>query len=152
MIRDLQFAARMLAKSPAFTVIAILALALGIGLSTTMFTAVNALLLRPMPLLQNQNQLIYVSQYFQKQPESEAMSYPDYREFKKAETLDGLGAFTELTVIVSNDDKPVRYLGTQISADAFSFLGVQPILGRLFRRAAAATKDQTPPENAILSA
>lgn len=133
MINEVRFGFRMLAKTPAFTLIAILAIALGIGISTTMFSSVNALLLRPMPLLQNQDRLVFISQYFLKQPENDAMALPDYHEFKKANTLEGLAAYTELTVIVSNDDKPVRYLGAQISAEAFSFLGVQPILGRHFR-------------------
>ncbi len=132
MIADLKYAVRLLAKTPAFTLIAILAIALGIGISTTMFSSVNALLLRPMPLLQNQDRLIFISQYFLKQPENDGMALPDYLEFKKASTLDGLAAYTELTVIVSNDDKPVRYLGAQIAAGAFSFLGVRPILGRQF--------------------
>lgn len=133
LMNNLRFAIRSLLKTPAFTLIAILALALGIGLSTTMFNSVNALLIRPMPLMQNQDKLVYVAQAFQKQPDNEAMSFLDYREFRKAESLDGLAAFTELTVIVSNGEKPVRYLGAQISANGFSFLGVQPILGRLFR-------------------
>lgn len=133
MIADLRHALRMLMKTPAFTLIAILAIALGIGLSTTMFSSVNALLLRPMPLLQNQDRLIFISQYFRKQPENDAIAWPDYLEFKKANTLEGLAAYTELTVIVSNGDKPVRYLGAQISAEAFPFLGVQPVLGRQFR-------------------
>ncbi|MGI9088038.1 MAG: ABC transporter permease [Chthoniobacterales bacterium] len=133
MIRDFGYAVRVLLKAPGFTVIAILALALGIGISTTMFSSVNALLLRPMPFLQEQERLVYVSQFFLRQPDNNAMAFPDYLEFKKAATLEALAAWQELTVIVSDDEKPVRYLGARISAEAFSFLGVQPILGRTFR-------------------
>ncbi len=62
------------------------------------------------------------------------MSFPDYLEWKKnVTTLDGIAAIQEATFIISGGDKPERYLGGQISADAFSFLGVQPILGRQFR-------------------
>ncbi len=135
MLREIRYALRLLIKTPGFTIIATLALALGIGASTTMFSAVNALLLRPMPLIQGQDRLVAISQFFQKLPDQDAgTAFPDYLEWKKeATTLEGLAASTEITFIVSGGDKPERYLGGQISADAFSFLGVQPILGRLFR-------------------
>jgi putative ABC transport system permease protein len=125
----------MLVKTPGFTSIAILAVALGIGASTTMFSAINALLLRPMPLMQDQERLVAVSEFFIKTPDQNAgTSFPDYLEWKKnATTLDGIAAITEATFIISGGDKPERYLGGQISADAFPFLGVQPILGRQFR-------------------
>jgi putative ABC transport system permease protein len=135
MLRDLRYACRMLVKTPGFTAIAVLAVALGIGASTTMFSAINALLLRPMPLIQDQDRLLHISQFFTKLPDQDAgMTFPDYLEFKKqATTLEGIGAIQEATFIISGGDKPERYLGGQISADTFSFLGVQPILGRLFR-------------------
>jgi putative ABC transport system permease protein len=125
----------MLVKTPGFTGIAILAIALGIGASTTMFSSINALLLRPMPLIQDQERLIAVSEFFLKTPDLNAgTSFPDYLEWKKnATTLDGIAALSAATFISSGGDKPERYLGGQISADAFSFLGVQPILGRQFR-------------------
>ena len=125
----------MLVKTPGFTLIAILAVALGIGASTTMFSSINGLLLGPMPLTQDQERLVSVSEFFTKTPDQEAgTSFPDYREWKKnVTTLDGIAAITEATFIITGGDKPERYLGGQISADAFSFLGVQPILGRQFR-------------------
>ncbi|HKP92596.1 MAG TPA: ABC transporter permease [Chthoniobacterales bacterium] len=135
MLRDLRYASRMLVKTPGFTAIAVLAIALGIGASTTMFSSINALLLRPMPLIQDQERLVAVSEFFTKVAEHDAgTSYPDFLEWKKnATTLDGIAAIQEATFIISGGDKPERYLGGQISADAFSFLGVQPILGRQFR-------------------
>ena len=125
----------MLVKTPGFTIISILAVALGIGASTTMFSAINALLLRPMPLIQDQDRLVAVSEFFQKNPDGNAgTAFPDYLEWKKnVTTLDGIAAIQEATFIISGGDKPERYLGGQISADAFTFMGVQPILGRLFR-------------------
>ena len=125
----------MLVKTPGFTIISVLAVALGIGASTTMFSSINALLLRPMPLIQEQDRLVAVSQYFQKNADQNAgTAFPDYLEWKKnVTTLEGIAAIQEATFIVSGGDKPDRYLGGQISADAFTFLGVQPILGRQFR-------------------
>lgn len=135
MLRDLRYACRMLVKTPGFAIISILAIALGIGASTTMFSAINALLLRPMPLIQDQERLVFVSEYFIKQPDQNAgNSFPDFLEWRKqATTLEGIGAVQEATFIISGGDKPERYLGGEISADTFSFLGVQPILGRSFR-------------------
>jgi putative ABC transport system permease protein len=135
MLRDLRYACRMLVKTPGFTIISVLAIALGIGASTTMFSGINALLLRPMPLIQDQDRLVFISQYFTKLPDQNAgNAFPDYLEWKKqATTFDGIGAIQESTFIVSGGDKPERYLGGEISADTFSFLGVQPIIGRQFR-------------------
>ena len=125
----------MLVKTPGFTIISVLAVALGIGASTTMFSAINALLLRPMPLMQDQERLVAVSEFFQKKADENAgTAFPDYLDWKRnVTTLEGIAAIQEATFIVSGGDKPERYLGGQISADAFSFMGVQPILGRLFR-------------------
>ena len=125
----------MLVKAPGFTIIAVLAVALGIGASTTMFSAINALLLRPMPYIQDQERLVAVSEFITKDPGHDAgTAFPDYLDWKKnATTLDGIAAIQEATFIITGGDKPERYLGGQISADAFSFMGVQPILGRLFR-------------------
>src|SRR5437764_1284961 len=135
MLRDLRYACRMLVKTPGFTSIAVLAIALGIGASTTMFSAIDALLLRPMPYIQDQDRLVAVSEFFVKVPDQNSgTAFPDYLDWKKqVTTLEGIAAIQEATFIVSGGDKPERYLGGQISADAFSFLGVQPILGRLFR-------------------
>src|SRR3954468_12921642 len=135
MLRDLRYACRMLVKTPGFTAIAVLAVALGIGASTTMFSAINALLLRPMPYIEDQERLVAVSEFFAKTPDQNAgVAFPDYLDWKKnTTTLEGIAAIQEATFIVSGGDKPERYLGGQISANAFSFLGVQPILGRQFR-------------------
>jgi len=135
MLRDLRYACRMLVKTPGFTIIAVLAVALGIGASTTMFSAINALLLRPMPLMQDQERLVAISQFFHKNADQNAgTSFPDFLQWKKeVTTFEGIAAIQEATVILSGGDKPERYLGGEISADAFTFLGVQPILGRQFR-------------------
>jgi len=135
MTRDLTYAVRMLIKTPAFAIIAILAVALGIGASTVSFSIVNAVLLRPFPLMQNQERLVFLTQFFTKTAENDnGMSFPDYLEIKKqATTLEGFGAWQEATFIITNGEKPDRFLGAHMSAETFSFLGVQPIMGRQFR-------------------
>ncbi|MDQ3082534.1 MAG: ABC transporter permease, partial [Gemmatimonadota bacterium] len=135
MIRDLTYAVRILIKSPGFTIIAVLAIALGIGASTVSFSIVNAVLLRPFPLMQNQDRLVYLTQYFTKTADQDAgMAFPDFLEIRKqATTLEGFGAWQEATFIITNGEKPDRFLGARISAETFSFLGVRPIIGRQFR-------------------
>ena len=135
MWNDIRFGARMLVKTPAFTIIAVLALALGIGASTTMFSVINALLLKPWPYIQNQNRVLYVNEYFAKAGDHDnGVAYPDFRDFKQQATiLEGIGATNIATMILSGGEKPDRYLGSFISGDAFSFLGVKPLLGRTFR-------------------
>jgi putative ABC transport system permease protein len=136
MWNDVRFGARMLVKTPAFTIIATLALALGIGASTTTFSVVNALLLKPWPYIQDQERVLYVSEYFPKvsSDHDNGVAYPDYLDFKqKATTLEGFGTTSIATMILSDGEKPDRYLGAYITADAFSFLGVKPALGRTFR-------------------
>ena len=124
----------MLVKTPAFTTVAVLALALGIGASTTVFSAVNALLMRPWPHLTDEDRILYFSEYFAKHPdEDSAVAYLDYLDFKQqSKTLEGIGVCEDATFILTGREKPERYLGSFISADAFSFLGVKPALGRLF--------------------
>ncbi len=136
MWNDIRFGARMLAKTPAFTITAVVALALGMGASTTTFSVINALLLKPWPYIQDQERVLYVSEYFPKiSPDRDnGVAYPDYLDFKQqATTLEGLGTTSTATMILSEGEKPDRYLGAFITADAFSFLGVQPLLGRIFR-------------------
>jgi putative ABC transport system permease protein len=134
MLGQLRIAARMLAKTAGFSIVAILALALGIGASTTVFSAVNALLVRPWPHMTDQNRIVYFSEYFPKiSNQNNGVSYPDFLDFKKqATTFEGIGVSEDATFILSGSEKPERYLGSFISADTFSFLGVKPALGRLF--------------------
>jgi putative ABC transport system permease protein len=135
MLGDLRYAARMLVKTPAFSAVAVLALALGIGASTTTFTAVNAVLLRPFPLMTDQDRIVYLSEYFARLHDQDAgVAFPDYLDWKKqATSFESIGAVQQATMIISGGEKPERYLGAQISADAFSSLGVNPVLGRLLR-------------------
>lgn len=135
MIKPLRVAFRQLVRNPGFSFFAIVALALGIGTTTTVFSAFNAVFLRPTPLMQDQNRIVYLSEYLTQHPESDAgVSYPDFLEWRKGlKSFDGVAAFQWKNLIVSGAENPERYAGLKISANAFSLLGVQPILGRDFR-------------------
>jgi putative ABC transport system permease protein len=139
MLRDLRYAARMLVRTPAFTTIAILTLALGIGLASTIFSAVNALLIKPLPLMKDQQSLVALEHHLRNVKEEHeehdlGFDYPGFLDARKQlTTIEGIGALENTTMIISGSGKPDRYLGAAIQADTFEMLGVKPILGRWFR-------------------
>ena len=131
MINDLRYAIRMLAKSPAFTFIAVLTLALAIGANTAIFSVVNAVLLRPLPY-PHAEELVQV---FGTQPTlPEAPTSPaNFLEWQTENQV-----FTHVATYVgqgfnlTGTDKPERVIGARVSGDLFQLLGVQPALGRDF--------------------
>src|SRR5207248_581540 len=111
MLADMRLALRMLAKAPAFTAVAVLALALGIAASTTTFSALNALLLKPWPYIKEQSRVVFVSESFAKVGKRpNGVAYPDYVDFKKdaTKTIEGLGISNPATMILSDGEKPDR--------------------------------------------
>lgn len=132
---DLRFAVRMLLKQPGYSIIAILAIALGISTTTSQFTFFNALMLRPMPYLQDESRLVMVRAFKEQDPRAELgvplATYLDLRE--RSKTLEGCTISQPRTYIIGGIEPVERVLGGWISAAAFPMLGVQPMLGRNFR-------------------
>lgn len=129
---DVRYAVRRLVKAKRFTVAASTALALGIGANTTVFTVVNAILIRSMPL-EDPDRIVAV---WTGNPEGQrqAVSYPDYEDWRdQASTLASLAAYIISNVNVSNDEQvPERVLGAYVSPNFFRLLGEEPVLGRDF--------------------
>ncbi|HKP03417.1 MAG TPA: ABC transporter permease [Chthoniobacterales bacterium] len=131
--QDVRYGLRMLMKNPAFTIIAVLALALGIGANTAIFSVVNTLLLRPLPY-KNPEQLVVIWENathlgFPKNTPSPA----NFLDWQKQNTLfTGMGAFAERTFNLTGVGEPERLEGRRVSANLFELLGVKPILGRTF--------------------
>jgi predicted permease len=150
MLSDLRFAFRQLAKSPGFTAVAIIALALGVATSTTMFTFYNALLVRPLPFIADEDSLLYLKTYNVKNPKDDFdSSVPDFRDLRRdVTTLASALTLWNRTYILAGTERPDRALGSWITADGFQTLGAKPALGRLFR--ADEGKPGSPPV-AILS-
>src|SRR2546423_1101371 len=131
MIADVRYAIRMLAKSPAFTFIAVLTLGLAIGANTAIFSVVNAVLLRPLPYPQAE-QLVRV---FGTQPTlPEAPSSPaNFLEWKSENQLyERIATYVGKVFNLSGTDNPERVIGARVSSDLFQLLRVQPVLGRDF--------------------
>jgi hypothetical protein len=135
MLNDLRFAFRLLVKQPGFTVIAVLALGLGIGLSTAIFNTFSATMLRPFPHIVDEERLVFLNSQQITNPDAiYELSLPDYLDIRaQSKTLQGVTTVFNRTMIFSGGEVPERVLGASITADGFAMLGVQPILGRLFR-------------------
>ena len=130
-MNDLRFALRQLRKSPGFTLIAVITLALCIGANTAIFSVVNAVLLRPLPYPHSE-QLVRV---FGSQPQlALAPSSPaNFLEWKEEnQVFERIGTYVGQGFNLLGGDKPERVIGARVSADLLPLLGVQPALGRLF--------------------
>ncbi len=134
MIFDIRYSLRMLANTPVFTIIAALTLAVGIGSATVIFSAVNALFLKPLPCIQQLERMVFFTQTDTRRGnDTLGVNYPDFLELKsRMTTMEGLWAYHDLSVMLEGAKEPERVLGTEISPDAFAQMGVQPLLGRNF--------------------
>jgi putative ABC transport system permease protein len=133
LLQDLRYGFRMLRKSPAFTAVAVLTLALGIGANTAIFSIVDAVLLRPLPF-DHPSQLVMLYEGAPKigYPKLE-FSPPDLAVFaREQKSFSTLGAFQDKHVDISGQGEPERVLAARVSASLFPMLGAQPALGRTF--------------------
>ena len=132
-VKDIRFAVRGLRKHPGFAAIAVITLALGIGGSTSIFTVVNAALLRGLPY-KSPDRLYHLWEQSPKQeyPKRE-FSYPDYQDYQQNNVFEALAAYTGDGVILSGQGESEMLNAPRVSANFFSVLGVDPILGRTFQ-------------------
>ncbi len=144
LLQDLRYALRTLLKNPGFALIAIVTLALGIGANTAIFSVVNGVLLKPLPYREPE-QLIRVFERSQAQPRFPMAqgNFQDYRE--QNTTLPGLALYTRHDMELSQGDKPERLAALGVTAGFFELLGVQPLLGREFRR-----EDELPGNSSVV--
>ena len=132
--QDLQYSARSLRRSPLFSMIAIFSLALGIGANTAIFTLLDQLLLRLLPI-QNPEEIVQVASsgsHYGNNQGREMLSYPMYRDLlTKNETLTGMLARREDSVTVTYGSESERAFGETVSGNYFQLLGVGPAVGRV---------------------
>src|SRR6184192_645358 len=131
--QDLRYGLRSLLKNPSFTIIAVIALALGIGANSAIFSVVNAVLLRPLPF-KNPAQLVMVWENathlgFPKNTPSP----PNFVDWQKQNTVfTGMAAMSERSFNLTGVGEPERLDGRRVSANLFDLLGVPALLGRTF--------------------
>src|SRR5436305_4748366 len=135
MLSEIKVALRGLAKSPAFTAIAIATLALAIGANSAVFSLINALLVRPLPY-QEPSRIALIWEQFKTQGlERIPCSPPEFLDLEKEfQGGTGLAAFNYQTFNVGGGDVPERISGAVVTPSLFPLLGVEPIKGRTFAR------------------
>ena len=129
--QDVRYGVRMLLKNPGITVIVIIALALGIGANTAIFSVVNAVLLRPLPY-EESDRLVFLNE---KSPVLDEMSisYPNFTDWRNhTQTFEKIGVYNRASYNLTGSGEAERIVTGQVSADLFSVLRVKPLHGRLF--------------------
>ncbi|HXI89360.1 MAG TPA: ABC transporter permease, partial [Blastocatellia bacterium] len=131
LLQDLRYTVRMFRKSPLFTTVAVLALALGIGANTTIFSLVYALLLRPLPGVEEPQRLLSVFTSDYSSTPYGTSSYPDYIDYRdRNEMFEGLAAYREDSLVLNAGDQPERIRGASVTGNYFSVLRGKALLGR----------------------
>jgi putative ABC transport system permease protein len=147
LLADLRFAGRMLRKSPVFTVVIAVVISLGSGAVTTIFSAMNALLLRPLPGVADPAQLLALQPTRPDGTVLQQGSYATYQYFRdRSHTLDGIGAWGRVSLTVASGGEGTVIPGAMVSGDYFDLLGVRPALGRFF----APDEDRTPSSHPVI--
>jgi predicted permease len=128
--QDVRFAARMLGKSPGFTAVAVLTLALGIGANTAIFSVVNALVLRPLPVERPKDLAFLENAHY-----GPSQSFPNYKDLRdRNQTFAGLIGYRMAPVELETDRGALRIWGYLATGNYFDILGVRPALGRCFNQ------------------
>jgi predicted permease len=131
--RDIRFCVRSLRKSPGFTVIVILTLALGIAANTTVLSWISATLLNPIPAVAHTRDLVTVDRGDRNGFATPPFSYPDLRDLtEQTQTFSGILGYHNDYMSLTGVAKPERIFGALTTASYFDVLGVRPILGRTF--------------------
>jgi len=140
LLQDVRYAIRSFAKAPGFTALALLTIAVGIGVNATVFSFVNALLLRPAPAVRDPRTLVSVFTSDFSSGLFGTSSYPDYLSIKEdATAFEGLAAFTESAANMAVGNATYRVGTSAVAAEFFDVLGLSPAMGRHL-----GTADSTP--------
>ncbi len=136
LLQDLRFACRLLLKDPWFTLVAATALALGIGVNTTVFSLVNAVLIRGLPF-DGASEIVYLATRNTTGDDGDNGTPASWREFQewrtRARSFEGIAGFIQGQMNISDPDHPAeRVSGASVSANTFRLLRQQPVMGRDF--------------------
>jgi len=130
-MNDLKFALRQFRKSPAFTLVAVLTLALGIGANTAIFSVVYGVLLKPLPFPE-QERLVFIRERSEQDP-GMSVSYPDFVDWRQRQrSFTAIGVAREQSFILTGVGRAERVSGAMATHDLFDALKVRPVRGRIF--------------------
>jgi putative ABC transport system permease protein len=131
-LKDIRYAARALMRRPAFTAIAVITLALGIGANTAIFSVVNGVLLRPLPYPESDRLVALRQANLPNQPDTQ-VAPGNFLEWQRQTTVfESLAAYRTVSYNLTGDGNPERLLAGRVSVGLFNLLGARPILGRDF--------------------
>src|SRR6516164_4674825 len=131
LLQDLRHAVRLLFKSPGFTLVAVLTLALGTGVNTTVFSVINGILLRPMPVA-HPEQIVVLAAQQEGSSGFQSFSYPDYQDIRsQTDAFSNILAYRVSLVGLSVNGKGEHCVISRVTGNYFSTAGIQPALGRL---------------------
>lgn len=134
LFQDLRYGVRTLGKSPGFTAVAMLTLALGIGANTAIFTVANGLLLRPLPYTEPDRLVLLSMASHGQRAQAQVMSYLRFRSMVEhpAKSFSGIAAFVNESFNFSGRGDPEQLKAARVSWNFFDVLGVRPAMGRVF--------------------
>src|SRR6267142_1575381 len=140
LLQDLHYGSRMLWKTPGFTVVAVVSLAFGIGLNTAIFSIVNVILIRPVPVVKEQDSVVWLRA---------PISYPDYVNYKEeTQSFEGMAAATGTSEFsLARGGEPELIKGEYVTENYFDVLKVGAFKGRTFSK----EEGQTPTPVVVLS-
>jgi len=131
LFQDVRYGARMLLKNPGITFVVILALALGIGANTAIFSVVDAVLLKPLPYPES-DRLVFLNETSRSMDEI-SVSYPNFTDWRNQnQSFEKIGVYNRSSYNLTGVGEAERIVTGQVSADLFSALRVNPFMGRLF--------------------
>lgn len=132
-VRDFRYGARMLARSPGFTFVVILTLALGIGANAAIFSLVDALMLRPLPFKDAARIVIPATVFERLHNDRGSISYPDILDWKaQTDLFEAVGAYNATSWVITGADEPERIAGLSIGDGYLPAMGIVPEAGRVF--------------------
>ncbi len=133
-LQDLKYATRILRRSPGFTVVAAMTLALGIGANASIFSLVNGLILRSPPGIREPERLVQIARSYEDAPRWDNFSWPALNLIRReARSLSGVAGYQSQAFVLGRGLDVEQVVGELVTGDYFQVLGVQPFLGRLLQ-------------------
>jgi len=134
LLLDLRYAVRVLSRAPAFTLVAALTLALGIGANASIFSLVNGLLFRPPAGIVEPDRLVQIARSYEQEPRWDNWSWPALQTIRaEARVLDGVAGYQDRAFVLGRGQQTEQVLGQVVTGDYFEVLGIVPHVGRLIQ-------------------
>jgi len=134
LLQDLRFSLRSLRRSPGFTMVAALCLALGIGVNATVYSIVDAILLRPLPFAEPERLVALTQVDVERGRNTESVAYANFVDWReRSRSFEQMAGFDNRSMTLGGGEEPERIVAGLVSWNLFATLGVQPALGRGFR-------------------